>query len=85
MPLRTTFAVTAVGHYCPNYSTSSLLCRGGSRNANVSLKRTAISSSSSTLPLLWTPPSTPSRHLTVTMTYTIASNGDAHTRTSTSG
>lgn len=85
VPLRKTFAVNAVGHYCPNYSTTNLMCRGGSRNANVTLKRTAVSSTASTLQLIWSPPNNTARKITVTMKYTIASSGDVHITTTTTG
>jgi hypothetical protein len=85
VPLRKTFAVGAVGHYRPNYSTTNLMCRGGSRNANVTLKRTAVSSTGSTLQLIWSPPNNTARHIRVTMRYTVASNGDVHISTTSAG
>jgi hypothetical protein len=85
VPLQKTFSVAAVGHYCPNFSTSALVCRGGSRNANVTLKRTAVSATASTLQLVWSPPNNLSRHITVTLKYSVASNGDVHITTTSAG
>lgn len=85
VPLRTTFAVNAVGHYCPNFNVANDMCRGGSRNANVTLKRTAVAGTGSTVQLIWSPPNNTARKITVTMKYTITSSGDVHITTSTTG
>ena len=85
VPLQKTFAVNAVGHYCPNFSVANNMCRGGSRNANVTLKRTAVNSTGSTVQLIWSPPSNTARKISVTMKYTITSSGDVHVTTSTTG
>lgn len=85
VPLRKTFAVNAVGHYCPNFNVAANMCRGGTRNATVTLKRTAVGSTGSTLELIWSPPTNTARKITVTMKYTTTSSGDVHVTTSTTG